>query len=108
MPADFRTAEPDLAMGPSAFDDCRAIAVMPFTNFSGDLEQEFFPDGITEDSEIERLDEAAVDAHRWPSISSSPAPGQGGKDIVVLDRWAEDRTEGAVSSLARSRTVSVL
>ena len=41
------------------------------------------------------LDEAAVDAHRWPSISSYPAPGQEGKDIVVLDRWAEDRTEGA-------------
>jgi len=37
-----------------------------------------------------------------------PAPGQEGKDIVVLDRWAEDRTEGAVSSLARSRPVSVL
>jgi len=44
----------------------------------------------------------------WPSISSYPAPGQEGKDIVVLDRWAEDRTEGAVSSLARSRPVSVL
>ena len=34
--------------------------------------------------------------------------GREGKDIVVLDRWAEDRTEGAVSSLARSRPVSVL
>ena len=34
--------------------------------------------------------------------------GQEGKDIVVLDRWAEDRTEGAVSSFARSRPVSVL
>ena len=44
----------------------------------------------------------------WPSISSYPAPGQEGKGIVVLDRWAEDRTEGAVSSLARSRPVSVL
>src|SRR5262249_26730326 len=50
----------------------------------------------------------AVDAHRRPSISSYPAPGQESKDIVVLDRWGEDRTEGAVSSLARSRLVSVL
>src|SRR5262249_30189297 len=50
----------------------------------------------------------AVDAHRRPSIGSYPAPGQEGKDIVVLDRWGEDRTEGAVSSLARSRLVSVL
>src|SRR5207302_6270151 len=31
------------------FDDQRAIAVLPFANFSGDPEQEFFADGITED-----------------------------------------------------------
>jgi hypothetical protein len=37
----------------------------------------------------------------------TPHQGQEGKDIV-LDRWAEDRAEGAVSSLARSRPVSVL
>ena len=34
---------------PPAFDDRRAIAVLPFANFSGDPEQEFFADGITED-----------------------------------------------------------
>jgi adenylate cyclase len=31
------------------FDNRRAIAVLPFANFSGDSEQEFFADGITED-----------------------------------------------------------
>ena len=31
------------------FDDRRAIAVLPLANFSGDPEQEFFADGITED-----------------------------------------------------------
>jgi adenylate cyclase len=31
------------------FDDHRAIAVLPFANFSDDPEQEFFADGITED-----------------------------------------------------------
>jgi len=31
------------------FDYHRAIAVLPFANFSGDPEQEFFADGITED-----------------------------------------------------------
>jgi adenylate cyclase len=34
---------------PPEFDDRRAIAVLPFANFSGDPEQEFFADGITED-----------------------------------------------------------
>ena len=33
----------------TGFDDQRAIAVLPFANFSGDPEQEFFADGITED-----------------------------------------------------------
>jgi len=34
---------------PARFDDRRAIAVLPFANFSGDPEHEFFADGITED-----------------------------------------------------------
>src|SRR6266568_2368642 len=38
-----------VAPSPAGFDDRRAIAVLPFTNFSGDPEQEFFADGITED-----------------------------------------------------------
>jgi len=38
-----------LAASRPAFDDRRAIAVLPFVNFSGDPEQEFFADGITED-----------------------------------------------------------
>jgi len=37
------------AAGPPGFDDRRAIAVLPFANFSGDPEQEYFADGITED-----------------------------------------------------------
>jgi adenylate cyclase len=34
---------------PPVFDNRHAIAVLPFANFSGDPEQEFFADGITED-----------------------------------------------------------
>jgi len=34
---------------PPGFDDRRAIAVLPFANFSSDREQEFFADGLTED-----------------------------------------------------------
>ena len=41
--------EPAAAPNPEGFDGRRAIAVLPFANFSGDPEQEFFADGITED-----------------------------------------------------------
>ncbi len=45
------TAGPSAAgtASPSAFDGRHAIAVLPFANFSGDPEQEYFADGITED-----------------------------------------------------------
>jgi hypothetical protein len=59
-------------------------------------------------SEIERLDEAGCRCASVTFDQLVPAPGQEGKDIIVLDRWAEDRTEGAFSSLARSRPVSSL
>ena len=45
-------AETDAAAAPATaadFDERRAIAVLPFANFSDDPEQEFFADGITED-----------------------------------------------------------
>jgi adenylate cyclase len=46
---DLLAAGARLAARTPAFDDRRAIAVLPFVNFSGDPEQEFFADGITED-----------------------------------------------------------
>jgi TolB-like protein/class 3 adenylate cyclase len=39
-------SEPEAA---ARFDDRRAIAVLPFLNFSDDPEQEYFADGVTED-----------------------------------------------------------
>ena len=48
-PADPKDVEAVAAASPVGFDDRRAIAVLPFANFSGDPEQEFFADGITED-----------------------------------------------------------
>ena len=46
---EFEAAELRDAAHPPKLDDHRAIAVLPFNNFSGDPEQEFFADGITED-----------------------------------------------------------
>jgi adenylate cyclase len=46
---DLGAATAVAAPSPAAFDTRRAIAVLPFANFSGDPEQEFFADGITED-----------------------------------------------------------
>jgi TolB-like protein len=40
-----------------------SIAVLPFTNMSGDPEQEYFADGITED--------IITDLSRWPSLAVS-------------------------------------
>lgn len=41
--------EPDVAAMSSTHDKRPSIAVLPFTNMSGDPEQEYFSDGITED-----------------------------------------------------------
>jgi TolB-like protein/Tfp pilus assembly protein PilF len=49
VPKDSAAVNPAVAVSPSTVDDRRAIAVLPFANFSGDPEQEFFADGITED-----------------------------------------------------------
>jgi adenylate cyclase len=48
-PEDLDAAGGGVAANPTGFDDRRAIAVLPFANFSEDSEQEFFADGITED-----------------------------------------------------------
>ena len=50
----------------SEFPDKASIAVLPFTNMSGDPEQEYFSDGITEDiiTELSRFREAIRDRQK--------------------------------------------
>ena len=52
-----RKAMPAIARG-----DRPAIAILPFTNMSGDPEQEYFADGITEDLIT------ALSKHRWLNV----------------------------------------
>ncbi|MFT5110982.1 MAG: adenylate cyclase [Parasphingorhabdus sp.] len=49
-------------ISPTEWPDRPSIAVLPFTNMSGDLEQEYFSDGITEDiiTELSRFRELFV------------------------------------------------
>jgi TolB-like protein/Flp pilus assembly protein TadD len=47
-PSPAETSEPEFRK-PAAVSERRVIAVLPFTNMSGDPEQEYFSDGISED-----------------------------------------------------------
>jgi TolB-like protein/class 3 adenylate cyclase/Tfp pilus assembly protein PilF len=66
------------SVGPQGFDERRAIAVLPFANFSGDPEQEFFADGITEDI-ISRL----AGWRAFPVISRNSTFTYKGKTVDV-------------------------
>lgn len=57
------TAVPIAAAAPRrALEQRRSLCVLPFTNMSGDIEQEYFSDGITEDiiTDLSRLSALAV------------------------------------------------
>src|SRR5262249_890602 len=63
-----KPAAPDLPAGAPAADslpDKPSIAVLPFANMSGDPEQEFFADGLTEDiiTALSRVSNVWVIAH---------------------------------------------
>jgi adenylate cyclase len=59
---DVAVADPALAEKPLALPDKPSIAVLPFDNMSGDPEQGYFADGITEDiiTEISKISELFV------------------------------------------------
>jgi adenylate cyclase len=66
------------------FDDRRAIAVLPFANFSGDPEQEFFADGITED-----IISMLAGWRAFPVIARNSTFTYKGKDVDIKKVGAE-------------------
>jgi len=72
---------------PLALPDKPSIAVLPFTNLSGDKEQEYFSDGITEDiiTELSRFSELFVIARNssFQYKGKSPDIRQVGRDLGV-------------------------
>jgi adenylate cyclase len=98
------SATPDIA--PSAATRLPSIAILPFDNMSGDPEQEFFADGLTEDiiTEIARfrdllvISRNAVFVHKGKPKTAKGIAKEFGVDYVVEGsvRKAADRVRVTV------------
>ena len=88
----------NLAAIPPEFDDRRAIAVLPFANFSGDPEQEYFADGITED-----IITMLAGWRAFPVIARNSTFNYKGKTVVIrrvgVDLGVRYVLEGSVRKL---------
>jgi adenylate cyclase len=99
--------EPDPATGtPRAAPAKPSIAVLPFSNMSGDAEQEFFADGLTEDiiTELSRfrdllvISRNSVFVHKGKPVNVQDVAREFGVDYVVEGsvRKAADRVRVTV------------
>jgi adenylate cyclase len=90
-PSDTSTATPVAWTAPQASPRKPSIAVLPFINMSGDAEQEFFSDGLTEDiiTELSRFRELlvisrnAVFIHKGKAVKAKEIAREFGVDYVV-------------------------
>ena len=99
-------ADVDAKAAPDASGRKPSIAVLPFLNMSGDAEQEFFADGLTEDiiTELSRFRELlvisrnAVFVHKGKPVKAQEIARQFGVDYVVEGsvRKAADRVRVTV------------
>ncbi|HTR85517.1 MAG TPA: adenylate/guanylate cyclase domain-containing protein [Reyranella sp.] len=87
LPADAVMPAVARGEGPLALPDKPSIAVLPFTNMSGDADQEYFTDGITEDiiTELARFHELFVIARNstFSYKGKSPDIRQVGRELGV-------------------------
>jgi adenylate cyclase len=90
------TSAPAPAIAPAGAARRPSIAVLPFTNMSGDPEQEFFADGLTEDiiTELSRFRELFV-------ISRNSAFVHKGKAVRIQDVAAEFGVQYVVEGSVR-------
>jgi adenylate cyclase len=105
---DGEAAKADVAGGniPAAATRVPSIAVLPFVNMSGDPEQEFFADGLTEDiiTELSRfrdllvISRNAVFTHKGKPVTARGIAKEFGVDYVVEGsvRKAADRVRVTV------------
>ncbi len=104
--ADKRQAGPDGSPQLQAIARKPSIAVLPFVNMSGDPEQEFFADGLTEDiiTELSRfrqllvISRNAVFVHKGKPIKAQQVAREFGVDYIVEGsvRKAADRVRVTV------------
>ena len=91
---------------PSDTSDKPSIAVLPFTNISGDAEQEYFADGITEDiiTELSRFDTLFVVSRNasFHHKGQSPDARDLGRELGVLYL-----VEGSVRKAGKRVRISV-
>jgi len=103
---DASSADPVPRALPDASPRKPSIAVLPFINMSGDAEQEFFSDGLTEDiiTELSRFRELlvisrnAVFVHKGKAVKAKEIAREFGVDYVV---------EGSVRKIADRVRVTV-
>src|SRR5262245_9689435 len=97
---------PSRAVEPPQRPDKPTIAVLPFTNMSGDPDQEYFSDGITEDviTELSRFHEFAVIARNSSFRYKGKSPRI---EDVGRDLGAKFVVEGSVRKIGNRVRVTV-
>jgi hypothetical protein len=90
---------------PGRMGDRPSVAVLPFANLSGDPQQEYFSDGITQDitTELSRFSELLVIARNssFQYKARRSISGRSGASWAHATLWREASGEAATASVSR-------